>query len=202
MPTVQPSSLSLAGPKITANPEASICKAVPNKINELQTSLNTCRSVEETKRIGNVIHSMSHLKEDFEQLTASYNDLILTGDKLLGQGSEGQLIEEVVARNGEMKDKIEQLEEEIKKDDSTAERLNRDFIEDATSIASPLPNKRLHVIEDYTVAVLSTAYIFMALSITYLYVKTNDYVPKSIVIGITSTCLVTVVLYSLINLLL
>lgn len=194
------STLSEQGLHIEPNPDASICKAIPNKISGLQSSLSSCRSAEETIQIQKIVENTTHVMDDFKQMTASYNDLIITGDKLFGEGAAELPLNAVKDRNTELIELKEKLSIEVKKSEATAERMDRDFIDEATNTPAPIPSRTLHVIEDYTMAVFAIAYIFLAMSATYLYVQKSDFSLKSIIIGIITSSVVMVILYSLINL--
>lgn len=201
---IQPSTLTANGPRLqaTSNPDVSVCKATPNRINDLQASLGSCRSTTETNRIKNMITTTTNTNEDFKQMTAQYNDLILTGDKLFGTGSENTNIKDVSERNKELNKMKNNLKKEIQKNDGIIERTDRDFIDEMTESPLPRKTKTLHVIEDYTMAVFATAYIFMLLACIYIYSHSNGFSIKSIITGSVSAATVTAILFSLINLIL
>ena len=89
---------------------------------------------------------------------------------MFGSFGYADITRQVTARNNELKSKKEALLTDIKKKEAIVERSNRDFTDIKDSLPEPQPNKILHVLEDYTLAVLVISYLFALLAGIYAYV--------------------------------
>lgn len=197
--TTVKSVVSTMGPNIQANNDASICKAVPDKVKNLHTTLNSCRSIQEKTQIKDMISKISGITENHKQQEMIYSDLILTGDRIFGSSSTDTMIQDITNRNEELKNKKETLEKEIKNNDEISEVENQDFIDELNEHPEPQKTYRLNVVEDYTVSVFSIAFIFMIMCFGFLYIRTNEYSVKSIGIAILAVVAATLVSFTLLN---
>ena len=96
------------------------------------------------------------------------------GDSIYGTHGVHEITNQVQARNKELKRKKDILKDRITKSDAIIERSNRDFSDVKETVPEPEPKKLLHFIEDYTVAFLGMAYLFMLVALNYLYVRTQS----------------------------
>ena len=191
--------MSTMGPNMQANNNASICKAVPNKIQGLHTTLNSCRSEQEDSRILDMIRKTTQTTDKFKHHEMIYNDLVATGDRLFGSMSSHTMIQDIANRNEELKKTKVQLEREISNNEGISEVENRDFIDELNENPEPQKTYRLNVVEDYTLSVFSITYLFMALSFGFLYIRKNNYSITSIIYSIISIAIATVVMFLLLN---
>lgn len=154
-----------------------ICESVSNRpedLRELNTNLEKCSS--ETDKIRNTDFSKNttKLQNDIVMLRASIGDSLLMGDSIYGTHGVHEITNQVQARNKELKRKKDILKDRITKSDAIIERSNRDFSDVKDTVPEPEPKKLLHFIEDYTVAFLGMAYLFMLVALNYLYVRTQS----------------------------
>jgi prefoldin subunit 5 len=189
------------GPIIQADNNSAICKSTPNQVNTLLSTLSSCRSTVDSDQLSQIVQKLTNYGADFDQLNATYNDLILAGDNLYGSSSSSEQIQQIKLRNEELRELKEKLEKQIQAAESRSEQMNRDFIDMQTEQPQPLPNKTLHVLEDYTVAVLSITWLFMVIGLVYLYTYTAGFTAKSVLIGIVSGGIATLIAYALLFLL-
>lgn len=96
------------------------------------------------------------------------------GDSIFGEAGHVDIRNEVKKRNSELKQERDQLREDIDKKEVIIQKNNRDFSDVKDTLPEKLPNKKLNVIEDYTVAFLTIAYIFMIISFIYFYTMTSN----------------------------
>ena len=58
---------------------------------------------------------------------------------------------------------------EVEKGEAVIERSNRDFSDVRDTLPETQTKKTLHFIEDYTLAILTIAYLFMIIAVIYVY---------------------------------
>ena len=115
------------------------------------------------------IISINRIKDDIDLLSMTANDSLLMGDAIYGKSGDVNISKQVQDRNQELNEKRDKLRDEIYKKDAVIERSNRDFSDNKNSLPEIQPTKKVIVIQDYTMAFLSIAYLFMILSIIYTY---------------------------------
>lgn len=145
----------------------------PEDLRELNTNLEKCSSESDKIRNTDFSKNTTKLQNDIVMLRASIGDSLLMGDSIYGTHGVHEITNQVQARNKELKRKKDILKNRITKSDAIIERSNRDFSDVRDTIQEPEPKKLLHFIEDYTVAFLSMAYLFMLVALNYLYVTTQ-----------------------------
>jgi len=152
------------------NTSSALCRAKPNGLNDLFSTIDSCTSTTEQQRNNDLASTTFHLKQDITALQANIADSLLMGDAMFGSFGYADITRQVTARNNELKSKKEALLTDIKKKEAIVERSNRDFTDIKDSLPEPQPNKILHVLEDYTLAVLVISYLFALLAGIYAYV--------------------------------
>jgi hypothetical protein len=145
------------------------CRAVPNKLNNLKSEIQSCTSKQESSQNTTLATNTIKLQKDISHLSAVAQDSLLMGDSMHGKASHVQIVEQVKERNRELKEKKETLLKDIQKQEATVERSDRDFIETKDSMPEKFNPKRLNFIEDYTIALTMIGYLFMSISIIYIY---------------------------------
>jgi len=169
-------------PPMSTNDQASQCKST-NAIPEAQAKLQSCANDEELQRIRNLIDNTTDPNGDFATLSAVYNDLLTTGDSIFGTMPDQSMLDQVKQRNTELNTKKTKLTKAIETNDSKIERADRDFIDTKEALPQTFTEKTVHVLDDYTLVVLSIAYVFFLLTMMYLYMYTHQYTPTSIFQG-------------------
>ena len=66
-----------------------------------------------------------------------------------------------------------ELIKDVEMKEGIINRSNRDFSDVKDTLPEHLPKKTLHVIEDYTMAILAMSYLFMVIAAVYLYTITS-----------------------------
>lgn len=107
--------------------------------------------------------------QDTGFLRASIGNSLHMGDSMFGEFGYADVSKQVNDRNAELKRKKEVLKKSIDKNEAIISRSGRDFTDVKDSLPETLPNTTLHVLEDYTVAVVLVAYLFMILSFIVYY---------------------------------
>ncbi len=152
------------------NNSSALCRAKPNGLNDLFSSIDSCTSTTEQQRNNDLASTTFYMKQDVSALQASIADSLMMGDAMFGSYGYADITKQVTARNDELKSKRDTLLADIKKKEAIVERSNRDFTDIKDSLPERQPNKILHVLEDYTLAVLAVAYLFAILAGLYTYV--------------------------------
>ena len=106
---------------------------------------------------------------DIARLQATITDLITIGNSMYDP-TTGSMTAEVTSRNKELMEKKTQLATEIKKQEAIINRTNRDFTDVRDQLPETMPNKSLYLIEDYTLVIMSIAYLFMTVVALHTYV--------------------------------
>ena len=104
-----------------------------------------------------------NIDADIQNLKSSIQDTMLMGDQIVGQNSNTQVVRQAQLRNKELKETKEALEVDIRKKEGVINRTNRDFSDVKDSLPQPQSSQILHVVEDYTVAILMVSYLFAIL---------------------------------------
>jgi CRISPR/Cas system-associated endonuclease/helicase Cas3 len=170
-------------PPLSQNDQASQCKST-NKIPDAQQTLASCLNSEEIQRIQNFISNTTDPNGDFATLNAVYNDLLSSGDAIFGQLPEQTILDQVKTRNIELLAKKDSIRKTLESNDSKIERADRDFIDTKEALPQTFTQKTVHVLDDYTLVVLSVSYVFFLLTMMYLYMYTNQYSMSSIIQGV------------------
>lgn len=111
-----------------------------------------------------------NIDTDIQSLKASIQDALLMGDQIVGQNSNTQVVRQAQLRNKELKETKDALEVDIRKKEGIINRTNRDFSDVKDSLPQTQSNQILHVVEDYTVAILVVSYLFAILGFITSYV--------------------------------
>jgi hypothetical protein len=156
------------------NLAASACKAIPNGLNNLTSQLNSCTSATELTRNTNFAENTIQLQTDIHSLGGIITDSLIMGDTMFGQSGYGDVINQVKQRNVELKSKKDLLMKSVDKNEAVIERADRDFSDVNNLTPKPLPKRVLNFVEDYTLAFLAIAYLFMIIAIIYVYTATSD----------------------------
>jgi hypothetical protein len=177
------------------NVSSAVCRSVPNGLNELNKKIDYCTSTTEVNRNANFAQSTFKLQQDIEMLRGTVGDSLLMGDSIYGQFGIADVTKQVKARNEELKTKKEKLRDEIDKKEAIIERSNRDFTDVKETLPETQPKKVLHFIEDYTLAFLTIAYLFMIVALIYIYTITSDNKVTAALQGIVSSIFLTIFFY-------
>ena len=92
------------------------------------------------------------------------------------------------------------MKEDVEKDDATINRFNKDFAYYRETQPEKQSLAKVNVIEDYTTAILSLAYLFMLLAAIYAYSFVPVFAGKKLGMGIVSGIILTLFLYVLLYL--
>jgi hypothetical protein len=105
---------------------------------------------------------------------SAINDILEVGSNLNSSDSTVSIIKTYSqTTNDELNTKEERLKKEIAKKLAIIERCNRDFSDVRDTLPEKLEKKNLHIVEDYTMAVLSICLIFVILVFVYYTVQTS-----------------------------
>jgi hypothetical protein len=154
--------------------KASVCKSTPNGLNTLNGEINNCMSTTELNRNTNFAENTFKLQQDITTLSGTTGDSLTMGDTMFGQFGYNDIAKQVQSRNNELKKKKEQISKDVEKGNAIIERSNRDFADVKDTISEPQPKRVLRFIEDYTLAILIISYIFMIITIIYMYTITSE----------------------------
>lgn len=141
----------------------------PEDLKELNTNLEKCRSTEDKNRNTDFSKNTIKLQNDIVMLRASIGDSLLMGDSIYGTHGVSEITNQVQSRNTELKVKKDIIKDRIIKNEAIIERSNRDFSDVKDTLPETQPKTLLHFIEDYTLAFLVMAYLFMLIALNYLY---------------------------------
>ena len=109
----------------------------------------------------NFSNNVNKLHDDTIMLRAHVHDSLLMGNVVYSKHGD-DITKQVKDRNEELKEKKEHIMNDIDKKEAIVE-----------------PKRYIHFMEDYTLAVLVISYLFMIISVIYLYVlKSYDISPK------------------------
>jgi hypothetical protein len=155
----------------TTNPAT--CRANPNSIQTLTTGLQNCMRGEEKQRNNTLAANTLQLKSDIDSLRANVRDSLSLGDTIFGQFGHAEVTTQLRKRNDDLTLQVQSLTKELDKNQAVIDRSNRDFVDVKRTLPEKQPKKLLHFIEDYTMALLAMAYLFMALIGIYYYSTIN-----------------------------
>jgi len=120
--------------------------------------------------INTIATDTMNIDTDIQGLKASIQDALLMGDQIVGTNSNTQVVRQAQLRNKELKETKIALEVDIRKKEAIVNRTNRDFSDVKDSLPQTQSNQILHVVEDYTVAILVVSYLFAILGFITSYV--------------------------------
>ncbi len=151
-----------------------ICKAIPNKLNTLNSEISSCTSSQEARRISTIGQQTINIQKDVNHLSAVVQDSLMMGDAIYGKASHKLIVEQVKERNRELKEKKAVLVKDIENKEALVERSDRDFIEVKDTLPEKFNLKRLNFVEDYTIALTMIGYLFMSIAVIYVYSTTRQ----------------------------
>ena len=122
------------------------------------------------------------IKTDIGGLDASITNSLETANQVITNNPS--MIEQVTIRNQELTSKKKKRTEELKEQAAIVDRADRDFMDVKNATPETLQKNKLNVLEDYTLAVLMMAYLFMALAALYVYVISASEMTTALVKGI------------------
>jgi len=126
----------------------------------------------------NFANNVNKLHDDIIMLRAHVHDSLLMGNIVYSKHGE-DITKQVKDRNEELRKKKETIMNDIDKKEAVIERSNRDFSDIKDTLPEKQPKKYINVIEDYTLAFVVISYLFMILSVIYVYaLKSYDSSPK------------------------
>lgn len=173
------SAVIIPPPPATGDDAASQCKSL-NKIPGLYTQLQECANTTELNRMKSFVDDTNNPNADFQSMSAIYGDLLLSGDSILGASPDQSTLDQVRMRNEDLKDRKVKLEANSNTNIAIIERTDRDFIDAKDQLPDTLAQKTVHVLDDYTLVVLSVAYIFFILTMMYWYIQQNNFAGSAI----------------------
>jgi len=142
-----------------------------------------------------------NIDADIQGLKNSIQDALLMGDQIVGQNSNTQVVRQAQIRNKELKETKDTIEADLRKKEAIINRTNRDFSDVKDSLPQTQSKQILHVVEDYTVAILVVAYLFAILGfITSYVIQANEFwsgLGQALTISVIITMLSTMILYYL-----
>jgi hypothetical protein len=96
------------------------------------------------------------------------------GDSMFGSFGYTDISQQVRQRNTELRQKRQELQEDIDKKEAIIQRSDRDFSDTRATLPEKLPTRVLHTIEDYTLALFVISYLFMICACIYIYTITSS----------------------------
>lgn len=121
------------------------------------------------------------IKTDISALDASITNSLETANLVISNNPG--MIQEVNTRNDELNARKDKLDAEINEQHAIIDRGNLYFTDVKNTMPETLKKTKLHVIEDYTLAVLMMAYLLMALAALYVYVISAPEMTTALVKG-------------------
>ena len=149
--------------------DASTCKSNGLVLDTVMSSVQKCTSATELQQQSNLGSSMK-IKQDLETIRGVITDSLTVGDSMFGQAGHATLTHDVKERNKELHAKKDTVMHDIDHNEAVINRSNRDFLDVKETLPETQPQKILHFIEDYTLALLSMAYLFLMIICIYFYV--------------------------------
>jgi hypothetical protein len=156
------------------NVSSAVCRSTPNGLNDLNTKIDQCTTSTELNRNTNFAANTFRLQKDIESLSSNVQDSLLMGDSMFGQFGYQDIAKQVKDRNHDLKSKKDDMMKEVSKNEAIIERSNRDFSDVKDTIPEPQAKKTLRFIEDWTLAILAMAYLFMIIAAIYIYTATAE----------------------------
>lgn len=179
------------------NNTATLCKSNATRIPTIYSEIASCSNTEEITRRNTFASDVGKQMNEIENLKSMYMNALTTADSIFGSASTTTFAKEIDTRNRELKERVSTLRSSIDRSKSAIERSERDFVDSKEQLPEQLPTQTIHVIDDYTLSVLSVAYIFFILAIMYWYVQQNNYSIRSIMTALGSAIILTVILVML-----
>jgi hypothetical protein len=150
----------------------------------------------------NLGEQVVNLENDLTSLRGNIINSLMMGDSIFGEAGHVDIRNEVKRRNTELKQERDQLRDDIDKKEIIIQKNNRDFSDVKDTLPEVQPNKKLHVIEDYTVAFLTISYLFMGIAFIYFYTATSSEKLNAFFRALFIFTIVTLILLIILNYLL
>jgi len=138
------------------------------------------------------------ITQDLESLRSTIHNTLTVGDNIFGQMGHADLTQDVNDRNKDLQSKKDTLLHDIDKKEAIINRSNRDFSDVNDTLPETQTKKKLNFIEDYTMAILSMAYVFMLVTAVYFYISTTtETIGKALLYSILGSTFVTLFAFML-----
>lgn len=175
------------------NVTSSVVRSTPNGLNDLYGKIDQATSDTELRRNAGIGSTIARLDQDIQMLRASVHDVLMTGDAMFGQAGHIDVAKQVKDRNADLQKQKEDLRKEIQKKEAIVQKTNRDFSDVRDTLPERQNPSKLHFIEDYTLAILSMAYLFLIIACNYWYVFDAPVVWWGLLQGIGTSIVVTMI---------
>lgn len=138
--------------------------------------------------------TLDNLAQFFTDQASQYQNLIVTGDKFFGTAAPSTVIADVARRNQDLSGQLTDLQAKILQLRQATEQNDRDFIDTREAMPEVLSSST-HVLDTYTLFLVSISYIILALSVIYYYAHLHEFSLNSILIAVGGGALATMVLF-------
>jgi hypothetical protein len=107
---------------------------------------------------------------DIGALKQNITDSLTVGNSMYGPYGHADVTSEVGNRTAELSARKTELKDKIKEQEAIIRRSDRDFTDVRNTLPETIPTKSYHVLEDYSLLILSLSYLFMLIIGLHTYV--------------------------------
>jgi hypothetical protein len=150
---------------------SSQCLANPNTVPDTIKTIDKCLTDEENTRITQISNTLLDFRGKVLKYKSIVDDINATGEQLFGQAASPQQLGAIEERRGKLEKERDELKQKIKDYTSIAEVNARDFQDIKAQYPDSFPTSRLNVLEDYSLAIMLSAAVFLVICVFFGYLR-------------------------------
>ena len=131
---------------------------------------------------------------DINKLKDNISNSLTVGNSMYGPYGHVAVTSEVDNRTTELNARKSGLKDKIKEQEAIIRRSDRDFTDVRNTLPETIPTKSYHVLEDYSLLILSISYLFMLIIGLHTYVAlSTDTFASALIRGLFYSLMLTLI---------
>lgn len=154
---------------------SSQCRANPETIPNTIKNINNCLTENENNSIKRVTNNLMNFRTQIMKYKSIFDDINATGEQIFGQAASTQQLKDIEARNTALEKERDEILQKIKDYKAISEINARDFQDIKSELPEKYPVYRLNVLEDYSLAIMLSGAVFLAITFFFGYMRVNGF---------------------------
>lgn len=150
---------------------SSQCRANPRTIPDTIETINKCLTEEQDTNINQISDVLFDFRGKVLKYKSIIDDINATGEQIFGQAASPQQLGAVDERSRKLEKERDELKQKIQDIKSIAEVNARDFQDVKSQYPDSFPTSRFNVLEDYSLAIMLSAAVFLAICVFFGYLR-------------------------------
>jgi hypothetical protein len=193
-----PAPAPAAAPPPAAADSKADCLSTGQYTTRLNDYITQCMGGSYPEYVNKFFNQSVNIQSQFETNDAVATDLITGIKNSIGSGGLSSTIETAINELEEKKAELVKTRDELEQKETT---YSRRFIEEKISAGDTINTSNIRMFQDKLLAILFTAYLFLAVSVLAYTAKQNNYSIRYILIALFILIIISIFLFGLIKIL-